>query len=308
MKQMQLQGQVIASGLRFPEGPIALPDGSVLVVEIMGMRLLRIQPNGKQQVVAHLGGGPNGAAIGPDGHCYVCNNGGFSWRTDDGFSRPTGAAADYAGGSIQRVNLVTGAVETLYTHCEGVPLHGPNDIVFDADGNFWFTDFGKRFSDRLLIGAIYYASCDGRSIQRAADHLLTANGIGLSPDGKTLYVAETETSRVWRYPVLGPGQLGKEPWPSPNGGKLLHGLPGYQRFDSLAVEENGNICVATLVHGGISVFSPEGELLEFHAAPEGYCTNICFGGPDRRIAFITLSGYGQLLAAPWPRPGLPLHG
>ena len=60
----------------------------------------------------------------------------------------------------------------------------------------------------------------------------------------------------------------------------MHGLPGYQRFDSLAVEEGGNICVATLVRGGISVFSPRGELVEFHAAPEGYCTNICFGGED----------------------------
>ena len=64
--------------------------------------------------------------------------------------------------------------------------------------------------------------------------------------------------------------------------------------------------MATLVRGGISVFSPEGELLEFHEAPEGYCTNICFGGEGRRTAFITLSGYGQLLAVRWPRAGLPL--
>ena len=75
---------------------------------------------------------------------------------------------------------------------------------------------------------------------------------------------------------------------------------------ALALEANGNVCVATLVRGGISVISPQGELLEFHAAPEGYCTNICFGGADRRTAFITLSGYGQLLATQWPRAGLPL--
>jgi gluconolactonase len=136
--------------------------------------------------------------------------------------------------------------------------------------------------------------------------VLTPNGIGLSPDGRTLYVSETETSRLWSYPVREPGVLGHEPWPSPNGGRLVHGLPGYQRFDSLAVEEGGNIAVATLVRGGISVFSPSGELLEFHAAAEGYCTNICFGGPGRRTAFITLSGYGQLVAVPWPRAGLEL--
>jgi gluconolactonase len=303
---LTLQGKLVATGLRFPEGPIAMADGSVLVVEIAGGRLTRVLPNGELQVVAELGGGPNGAAIGPDGHCYVCNNGGFSWRTDDGFTRPTGAAADYAGGSIQRVNLSTGAVETLYTHCDDTPLHGPNDIVFDAHGGFWFSDFGKTFEDRIMRGAIFYARPDGRTIRRAAHPVLTPNGVGLSPDGATLYVSETETSRLWAYPITAPGVLAHEPWPSPNGGRLVHGLPGFQRFDSLAVEENGNVCVATLVRGGISVFSPAGELLEFHAAPEGYCTNICFGGADRRTAFITLSGYGQLLAVPWPRAGLAL--
>jgi gluconolactonase len=305
---LKLQGRVIATGLKFPEGPVAMPDGSVLVVEIEGQRLMRVLPNGAIEVAAHLGGGPNGAALGPDGHCYVCNNGGFSWRTDDGFTRPTGEAADYTGGSIQRVNLADGKVQTLYTHCEGVPLRGPNDIVFDAHGGFWFTDYGKKFADRLFWGGLYYARTDGSFIRRAAFPFMTANGVGLSPDGKTLYAAETETSRLWSYPVLAPGELQLQPFPSPNGGRLVHGLPGYQRFDSLAVEENGNICVATLVRGGISVFAPDGKLVEFHEAPEGYCTNICFGGPGRRTAYITLSGYGQLFAADWPRPGLRLHG
>jgi gluconolactonase len=302
----KLQGRVVATGLGFPEGPVALPDGSVLFVEISAGRLKRWLPDGEVRVVAELGGGPNGAAMGLDGHCYICNNGGFSWRTDDGFTRPTGPAADYTGGSIQRVNITTGKVETLYTHCNGVPLHGPNDIVFDAAGGFWFTDYGKKFEDRLMYGAVYYARADGSLIRRAAFPGLTPNGIGLSPDGRTLYMAETEPSRLWSYPVVGPGELALQPFPSPNGGRLVHGLPGYQRFDSLAVEESGNICVATLVRGGISVFSPGGDLLEFHEAPEGYCTNICFGGPDRRTAFITLSGYGQLFAADWPRPGLRL--
>ena len=304
---LKLKGRVLAKGLKFPEGPVAMPDGSVLVVEIQGQRLMRVLPNGDLKVAAHLGGGPNGAALGPDGCCYVCNNGGFSWRTDDGFTRPTGESADYTGGCIQRVNLADGKVETLYTHCDGLPLRGPNDIVFDVHGGFWFTDFGKKFADRLLLGGLYYARTDGTFIRRAAFPFMTPNGIGLSPDGKTLYAAETETSRLWSYPVLGPGELQLQPFPSPNGGQLVHGLPGYQRFDSLALEESGNICVATLVRGGISVFSPDGKLIEFHEAPEGYCTNICFGGPERRTAYITLSGYGQLFEAEWPRPGLRLQ-
>ena len=164
----------------------------------------------------------------------------------------------------------------------------------------------------MLRGAVYYALQDGSAIRRAAHPLLTPNGVGLSPNGSRLYVAETETSRLWSYPIQQAGSalgaLQLAPWPSPNGGELVHGLPGFQRFDSLAVEEGGNICVATLVRGGISVFSPTGELLEFHEAPEGYCTNLCFGGSHRRTAYITLSGYGQLFAAPWPRAGLALNG
>ena len=74
----------------------------------------------------------------------------------------------------------------------------------------------------------------------------------------------------------------------------------------MAIEENGNICIASLVNAGVSVFAPEGCLLEFHAAPEPYCTNLAFGGPERKTAFITLSGYGRLVAVDWPRPGLEL--
>lgn len=303
---MKLQGKIIASGLGFPEGPVAMPNGDVLLVEIAAGRLTRVAASGTVTPIADVGGGPNGAAIGPDGHCYVCNNGGFSWRTDDGFSRPTGAAADYVSGAIQKVDLTTGAVQTLYTHCGDVPLYGPNDLVFDAHGGFWFTDFGKALGAMQSRGAVYYARTDGSAIRRVVFPILTPNGIGLSPNGKTLYVSETETSRLWSYAVSGVGELTMEAWPSPNGGKLVHGLGGYQRFDSLAVEACGNICVATLVRGGISVFSPQGALLEFYEAPEGYCTNICFGGPDMRTAYITLSGYGQLMAVDWPRPGLRL--
>src|SRR5687768_15596264 len=123
MLSRTLEYRVIADGLEFPEGPVALADGSVLVVEIKGGRLTRVRPDGSREVVAELGGGPNGAAIGPDGACYVCNNGGFNWLKQDifgveGYDRPHGRAAQYTGGSIQRVDLDTGEVTTLYTHCD----------------------------------------------------------------------------------------------------------------------------------------------------------------------------------------------
>lgn len=304
---MKLEVREITRGLRFPEGPIPMPDGSVLVVEIEGARLIRVLPDGSQQVLAELGGGPNGAAIGPDGKCYVCNNGGFNWVHEaDGYARPHGRADAYVGGAIQRVDLTTGKVEVLYTHCDGNPIMGPNDIVFDGKGGFWFTDHGKSYDRLMDRGAVFWASIDGTTIIEAAFPLITPNGCGLSPDGNTLYVSETETGRLWSWPILGPGVLAKDPWPSPAGGKFIGGPQGYQRFDSIAVEANGNICVASLVHGGVSVFSPDGGLLEFYEAPEPYCTNIAFGGPDMKTAYITLSGYGRLVAVDWPRPGLPL--
>jgi gluconolactonase len=305
---LRLEGREIARELKFPEGPIAMRDGSVLVVEIEGGTLMRINPDGRKAVVAALGGGPNGAAIGPDGKCYVCNNGGFNWiHETDGFVRPHGRASDYEGGRIERVDLQTGSFEVLYSHCNGEPLKGPNDIVFDDKGGFWFTDHGKTYDRLMDRGAVFYARADGSLIKEAIFPIITPNGVGLSPDGRTLYVSETETSRAWSFPIIGEGEVQKEPWPSPCGGKLLHGLPGYQRFDSMAVEAGGNICIATLVRGGISVISPAGELVEFYEAPEGYCTNICFGGEGMRTAFITLSGYGRLIAVDWPRPGLTLH-
>src|SRR5829696_6974627 len=86
---MRLEGKVVASGLRFPEGPVPLSDGSVLVVEIERGTLTRVLPRGTTEVVAFLGGGPNGAAIGPDGACYVCNNGGSTWTENPyGVLRP----------------------------------------------------------------------------------------------------------------------------------------------------------------------------------------------------------------------------
>jgi gluconolactonase len=304
---MKLEGREITSGLRFPEGPIALPDGSVLVVEIEGARLIKVKPDGRKDVVAELGGGPNGAAMGPNNQVYVCNNGGFNWVTEaDGYLRPHGRADAYVGGGIQRIDLSSGKVETLYSHCGDVPIMGPNDIVFDGQGGFYFTDHGKSYDRLMDRGAVFYAAEDGSSIVEVAFPLITPNGCGISPDGNTLYASETETGRVWAWPILGPGQLAKDPWPSPAGGRFIGGPTGYQRFDSMAVEAGGNICVATLINAGISVFAPEGGLVEFYEASEPYATNIAFGGEDMQTAFITLSGYGTLIAVDWPRPGLKL--
>src|SRR5437764_9207229 len=246
----------ITSGLQFPDGPVAVADGTVVVVGIKRGTLTRVAPDGKQTIVATTGGGPNGAAIGPDGRVYVCNNGGFEWHEVGGLLVPGNQAHDYAGGRIQRVDLASGRVQDLYTACDGRRLCGPNDIVFDATGGFWFTDHGKmRERDRDRTG-VFYARADGSRIRELLFPLDAPNGIGLSPDGRRLYVAETWTGRVWPWDLAGPGEDVAGPRFDRAAGTVLAGLPGFQLFDSLAVDGAGNVCVATLVTGAITVPSP----------------------------------------------------
>jgi len=299
--------KTIATGLRFPEGPIAMADGTVLLVEIERQTLTRVHADGRTEIIARLGGGPNGAAIGPDGAAYVCNNGGLRWHEDKHGLRPTAQADDYSGGRIERVDLKTGEVRVLYTDGGNGPLRGPNDLVFDRTGGMWFTDLGKTRSRDMDRGGVYYAAADGSSIREAIYPMLTPNGIGLSPDEKRLYVAETHTGRLWAFDLEAPGVVKRKGFPSPNGGELVAGLPGYQLFDSLAVDADGNICAATLFNGGITVISPDGARIRHVPFPDVYTTNLCFGGKDLRTAYVTLSLSGRLVALDWPRPGLGLN-
>ncbi|MQA13244.1 MAG: SMP-30/gluconolactonase/LRE family protein [Pseudonocardiaceae bacterium] len=299
----------VSSGLQFPEGPIALDDGSVLLVEIQRGTLSRVGTDGTVSVVADCGGGPNGAAVGPDGAVYVCNNGGFEWHERDGMTAPGHQPADYLGGRIQRVTL-DGAVTDLYTSVDGRPLRGPNDIVFDAEGGFYFTDLGKSRDRESDTGGLYYATVDGSRIEELVHPLTQPNGVGLSPDGSRVYVAETGPGRVWWWDIDAPGRLRQAAGAlGPGGATLLHGFEGFQLLDSLAVDSEGDVCVATLVTGGISILGPDGGLKDVVQTPEYdvFVTNICFGGPDLRTAFITSSGRGKLYATRWHCPGLRLN-
>ena len=304
---------VIASDLQFPEGPIAMDDGSVLLVEIQRRTLTWLGPDGDVRRRFDLGGGPNGAAIGPDGKAYVCNNGGvFEWLDLMGFTLPGPVPPDWTGGSIQRVDLDSGEVEVLHTESVGVdgdlvPLRAPNDIVFDAHGGFWFSDHGARHERSADRTALHHVDAEG-TCREVVHPIDSPNGIGLSPDGSTLYAAETHTGRLWQWHLSGSGRLDESQLnpTGPGGGHLLAGLPGYQLLDSLAVDGDGWVCVATLVNGGITQVSPDGETVEHLPFDDPIVTNICFGGDDLRTAYVTLSATGRLVSTRWPRPGLRL--
>ena len=295
--------EVVAEGLHFPEGPIAMADGSIVLVEIARGTLTRVW-SGRTEVIATLGGGPNGAAIGPDGAVYVCNNGGFEWRVVNGVCFPVRSAPDYTTGRIERVDLATGRFERLYDSFEGERLAGPNDIVFDRMGGFWFTDIGKSFPRHRDHSALFYARPDGSHLHRAVHPAISFNGVGLSPDERVVYCNETETQKLWAFDIAEPGKL--VPFAFGRRGRVVCTLPGHQWLDSMAVEANGNVCSATLFNGGITIFAPDGSF-EQVALPDPMTTNICFGGDDMRDAYITLSGTGKLVKARWPRPGLKLN-
>ena len=164
---------------------MALSDGSVLLVEIFAGTLTRVSPNGAKTIVARPGGGPNGAAIGPDGKCYICNNGGFRWHVEGAQRRPILQADDYSGGRIERIDLPTGAVECLYHAAGEIPLKGPNDLVFDAQGGFYFSDLGKVRAREMDRGAVYYAKADGSFIAEVAFPMVTPTGSACPPTKKS---------------------------------------------------------------------------------------------------------------------------
>jgi len=292
--------QVVTEGLRVPEGPVALADGSVLVVEVMGGTLVRVRPDGAKQVVAELGGGPNGAAIGPGGAAYVCNNGGLTMSWAEGRLTSYGPATEEPSGSIQRVDLATGRVETLYTHCDGERLSGPNDLVFDSTGGFWFTDSGHRRPGFKEWGALYYARADGSKVTRIRSEIPLPNGVGLSPDEGAVYFADSLAGTVWGCDLAGPGELKLAEVPAFTG-RVVGKQTDLAGLDSLAVEASGRICVASAPNR-VCIITPDGGT-ENVAVPDVMPTNICFGGQDMRDAWITGGAGGTLIKTRWPTPG-----
>lgn len=274
---------VFAEGLEFPEGPVVMADGSVIVVEITAGRITRCW-DGKVETICEIGGGPNGAAIGPDGALWVCNNGGL-WQSGPGTE-----------GRVERVDLSTGRFERAYDACDGIALEAPNDLVFDGSGRLWFTDFGTIAHDGKKYGGLYTAEPDGGSVTAIKREAFSYNGIGLSPDQSCVYVADSIPARIYRFDNKAEAQ---EPeWVATG--------PGPVGFDSLAVTAAGNICAATFDRGGITTITPSGETSVLPIAGEQYVTNIAFGGEDMRDAYITLSSTGKIVRMRWAESGLKL--
>jgi gluconolactonase len=250
-----MQVEVITDGLGWPEGPTALPDGRIVLVESYRSQLTAIDQEGKAERFAYVAGAPNSCVLGSDGLLYVCQNGGTTgpWR-----------AAEMTIPSIQRV-AEGGKPEILLTEVAGIALNGPNDLVFAADGRLIFTDPGTYNPADPDPSYIFAVEPDGKaSVLVGFDEPTFPNGVAVEADGSIAW-GESYTGRVGRRRPDGRIEdLGRLPGANP--------IP-----DGLKVGADGRLYVTDIVAGGIHILKPDGT-------PEGFfecgkaTTNCVFAG------------------------------
>jgi gluconolactonase len=264
--------ELIKDGFKGTEGPIAAPDGSVLFTENQNARVIRIAPDGSTSVFLDNTNGVNALAYAPNGDLVAVQT------------------LDPKVGVI----LPAGNARTLAAKVEGgLNLGRPNDLVVDRKGFVYFTDSGvnpnadpKPDLTRIAKPAVYRISPEF-AVERLANDITRPNGIQLSPDEKTLYVANTAGEHVLAYDIAANGKLGTK--------REFAKLEGFRQTDNgptsgadgLAVDAEGRLYVAS--NAGVQVFTPKGEPLGVIALPKRP-QNLAFAGPGKKTLYVVGSG------------------
>lgn len=272
-----------ATVISFTEGPAYHPDGSVYFSDIVGNRIMKLASDGALSVFRESSGRANGNMFDLQGRLVTCE----------------GAEMGPGGGRrITRTDLATGEVSVLTDAFDGKPYNAPNDLAIDTQGRIYFTDpcYGDRSRMELDVEGVYRIELDG-SVTRILDQTTVEqpNGITLSPNDRTLYIADHNITpgknrKIWAFDLEGD---------QPTNQRLVYDFSGGRAGDGLRVDSQGNLWTAagiglpkrageSAIHpAGVYVISPEGTLLGRIPIPEDQVTNMTFGGPDKKTLYVT---------------------
>jgi gluconolactonase len=268
-----------AVSIVFTEGPAADAEGNVYFTEIRGNRILKWSPDGRLSVFREPSGRANGLAFDAQGRLVACEGAGMG---EDGRRRVT------------RTDLKTGRVEVLAERFQGKRLNSPNDLDIDRQGRIYFSDprYGDQSERELETEDVYRIELDGKLTRvLTKPDIEKPNGLLVSPDGKTLFVADTtagppRVQAVKRFDIESDGRL--------RNGRIHYSFGAGRGVDGMAIDVKGTLYAAAGVNtgpadnlAGIYVISPEGKLLERVPIPEDSVTNCTFGGPGLRTLYIT---------------------
>jgi gluconolactonase len=269
--------ELIKEGFDGTEGPLALPDGSLIFTETTGNRITRIGADGSTSTYLDNSNGANGLGFGAGGALYAVQ-----------VREP-------------RVGVVAPAdkAKTLADQWDGLPFGRPNDLVVGKNGNVYFTDSGAPPGARgaqparaVAKPAVYRIPPSGK-LERVAADIERPNGIQLSPDEKTLYVANTQGEHVLAYDVAPDGTIGKRRDFARLAGWSKGEIGWSSGADGLAVDAAGRLYVASNV--GIEVFGPRGDALGVIALPKKP-QNLAFAGPDKHTLYVVGRGAAYKIA------------
>lgn len=260
----------------FLEGPVFDAHGSLYVCDIPFGRIFRIDAAGAWDQVAEWDGEPNGMKFLNDRELLV---------------------TDYRNG-LMACDIATGAVRPYLERRNSERFKGVNDLIFDSQGNLYFTDQGQT-GMHDPTGRLYRLRPTGQ-LDLLLANVPSPNGVALSPDERVLYLGVTRGNAVWRVPLLDDGSVSKV--------SVFFTSHGPSGPDGLAVDEAGRLVVANPGLGLAWVLGHLAEPVEVIRSPVGASlTNIAFGGPERQTLYCTESVSGSVLRRRMGRPGLPLH-
>jgi gluconolactonase len=273
-----------ATFVEFLEGPAADAEGHVYFSDIRASQILRLSPDGTQQVFRADSGRTNGNVFDLEGRLISCEG------------------AEFGSGGRRRVvrtDLRTGAMTVLMDRYQGKRLNSPNDATVDSKGRIWFTDprYGDRSDMELEIEGVFRIDPDGRVTCVLSQPLIgRPNGIAITPDDNTLYVIDAHpvpggNRKVWAFRVAQDGSL--------TGQRMVYDFAPGRGGDGMELDQQGNLYVCAgiinprgphetnLNPPGVYVITPQGKLLGRIPIPEDVITNCCFGGPDWKTLYVT---------------------